>query len=97
MAFVLVVRMRAAEGNLDEVVATLKELAAATQQEPGCAHYIPVQDPEDPRSFLLYEQYADEAAFEAHGASEHFQRLALGKLFALLESDRERRFYRTLA
>jgi quinol monooxygenase YgiN len=95
MAFVLVVRMRAAEGNVDEVVATMKELAAATRQEPGCVHYIPVQDPEDPRTFLFYEQYVDEAAFEAHGASEHFQRLAPGKLWALLES-RERSFYRTI-
>jgi quinol monooxygenase YgiN len=96
MAFVLVVRMRAVEGNVDEVVATMKELAAATRQEPGCVHYIPVQDPEDPRNFLFYEQYVDEAAFEAHGASEHFQRLAAGKLFGLLES-RERSFYRTIA
>jgi quinol monooxygenase YgiN len=95
MAFVLVVKMRAAEGNVDEVVATMKELAAATRQEPGCVHYIPVQDPEDPRNFLFYEQYVDEAAFEAHGASEHFQRLAAGKLFGLLES-RERSFYRTI-
>jgi quinol monooxygenase YgiN len=96
MAFVLVVRMRAVEGNVDEVVATMRELAAATRQEPGCVHYIPVQDPEDPRNFLFYEQYVDEAAFEAHGASEHFQRFAAGKLFGLLES-RERSFYRTIA
>ena len=45
-------------------------------------------------SFLLYEQYRDKAAFEAHGASEHFQRLAVGKLFGLMES-RERTFYET--
>jgi quinol monooxygenase YgiN len=41
------------------------------------------------------EQYVDKAAFEAHGASPHFQELALGKLFGLMES-RERSFYETL-
>jgi quinol monooxygenase YgiN len=95
MAVVLVVRMLVAEGNVDEAVATMKELAEASRREPGCVHYIPVQDPDDPRSFLFYEQYVDEAAFEAHGASEHFQRLAAGKLFGLLDS-RERSFYRTI-
>ena len=95
MAFVLVVKMRVAEGNEDEALATMRELAEATRQEPGCVHYIPVQDPEDPRNVMFYEQYVDQAAFEAHGASEHFQRLAAGKLFGLLDS-RERSFYQTI-
>jgi quinol monooxygenase YgiN len=95
MAFVLVVRMTAKEGNEVEAVAIMRELADASRGEPGCVHYIPVQDPEKPRSFLIYEQYNDEAAFEEHGASEHFQRLAAGRLFGLMES-RERNFYETL-
>ena len=95
MAFVLVVKMQVAEGNEDEALATMKELAGATRQEPGCVHYIPVQDPENPRNVMFYEQYVDQAAFEAHGASEHFQRLAAGKLFGLLDS-RERSFYQTI-
>jgi quinol monooxygenase YgiN len=96
MSFVLVVRMTAREGNEDEAVATMRELAEATRQEPGCELYIPTQDPENPRSLLFYEQYADKAAFEAHGASDHFQQLALGKLFPLLEGERERTFFETL-
>ena len=95
MSFVLVVRMTAQEGNEDEAVATARELAEASRQEPGCELYIPTQDPESPRTLLFYEQYADKAAFEAHGASDHFQQLAVGKLFPLLES-RERTFYETL-
>ena len=95
MAFVLVVKMRVAEGNEDEALATMRELAEATRQEPGCIHYIAVQSREDPRRFMFYEQYADEAALGAHGASEHFQRLAAGHLFGLMES-RERSFYSTI-
>jgi quinol monooxygenase YgiN len=95
MAFVLVVKMRAEEGKDDEAAAVMLELAEATRQEPGCIHYIPVRDPEDPRNFLFYEQYVDRAALDEHAASEHFQRLAAGRLFGLMES-RERSFYETL-
>jgi quinol monooxygenase YgiN len=95
MSFVLVVRMRAKEGEEERAAALMRELAEATSAEPGCELYIPCRDPDDPRSFLFYEQYRDRAAFEEHGASEHFQRLAAGQLFDLLES-RERSFYETL-
>jgi quinol monooxygenase YgiN len=95
MSFVLVVRMRVIEGKEDEAVGVMRELAEATRQEPGCEAYVPCRDPEDPRSFIFYEQYLDKDAFEAHGASEHFQRLAPGRLWQLLES-RERSFYETV-
>lgn len=95
MSFVLVVRMRAKEGNEERAVEIARELAGATRTETGCEAYVPCQDPEDPRTFLFYEQYRDKAAFEEHGASEHFQRLAVGGLFELMES-RERTFFETL-
>jgi len=95
MAFVLVVKMRAQEGKDDEAAAVMLELAEATRQEPGCIHYIPVRDADDPRTFLFYEQYVDRAALDEHAASDHFQRLAAGHLFGLMES-RERSFYETL-
>lgn len=95
MSFVLVVRMKAKEGEEGNALNVIRELAEETRQEPGCEAYIPCQDPEDPRSILFYEQYVDKSAFEAHGASEHFQRLAVGRLWDLLES-RERTFYETV-
>ena len=95
MSFVLVVRMKAQEGNEERALELIHELAAASRQEPGCEAYVPCRDPEDTRSILFYEQYVDKAAFEAHGATEHFQRLGVGELFGLMES-RERVFYETL-
>lgn len=95
MSFVLVVRMRAKEGEEERAASLMRELADATRQEPGCELYIPCRDPEDARSFLFYEQYRDKSAFEEHGASEHFQRLGAGELFGLMES-RERTFYETI-
>jgi quinol monooxygenase YgiN len=95
MSFVLVVRMKVAEGNEDRVAEIIRELVTASRAEPGCELYIPCRDPDDPLSYLLYEQYRDKAAFEEHGASEHFQRLAAGEMFGLMES-RERTFFETV-
>ncbi len=95
MSFVLVVRMKVAEGNENRAAEIIPELASASRGEPGCELYIPCRDPDDPRSYLFYEQYRDKAAFEEHGASDHFQRLAAGELFGLMES-RERAFYDTV-
>jgi quinol monooxygenase YgiN len=96
MSLVLVVRMKVAEGNEERLAQVLDELARASREEPGCELYIPSRSTEDPRSYQIYEQYRDRAALEAHGASEHFQRLAAGVMFGLLEGERERTFYETI-
>jgi quinol monooxygenase YgiN len=95
MAYVLVARMTAREGEEERAAELIRELAPASAAEPGNVHYIPHRDPEDPRVFVIYEQYRDQAAFEEHGQTEHFQRLAAGELFGLMES-RERNFFESL-
>ena len=95
MAYVLIARMTAREGEQDRAAEIIPELAAASSAEPGNVHYIPHRDPEDPRVFVIYEQYRDKAAFEEHGQTEHFQALGPGELFPLME-ERERNFYETL-
>lgn len=94
MAYVVLAKWTAQEGNEEAVAAVLAQMVEPTRAEPGNLAYVIHRDPEDPRVFLLYEQYADEEAYAAHGASEHFQRLAVGQGFDLLES-RERQFYET--
>ena len=96
MAYVLTALWRAKAGCEDRVVAVLDELARATRAEPGCVQFQPNRSTADPTRFLLYEEYADEAAFEAHGASEHFNRLVLGEAVPNLLADRERLFWRSL-
>jgi quinol monooxygenase YgiN len=95
MAFVLVARLTAREGEEEHAAELLGRLGEASRAEPGNHHYIPHRDPENPRVFLVYEQYRDKAAFEEHGASEHFQSIGAGELFPLME-ERERNFYETL-
>ena len=95
MAFVLVARMTAREGEQDRAEELIRQLAETSAAEPGNVHYLAHRDPEDPRVFLMYEQYRDKAAFEEHGQTEHFKTLGPGELFGLMES-RERSFYETL-
>jgi quinol monooxygenase YgiN len=45
--------------------------------------------------FHIFEIYDDEAAVEAHGASEHFRSYALEQAIPALES-RQRRFFETI-
>jgi quinol monooxygenase YgiN len=95
VAYVLVARMVAKDGEQDRAAEIIEELGAASREEPGVVHYIAHRDPEDQRVFLMYEHYRDKAAFEEHGQTEHFQRLGPGALFGLME-ERERNFYETL-
>ena len=73
MAFVLVAKWTAKAGEEDRVRSCLERLAGPSREEPGCRFYQPCQDPESPGTFLIFEIYDDQAAYEAHGASEHFQ------------------------
>ena len=90
--FVVSARWIALERREDDVLAILQELAAASRDEPGCRGYRLHHSRDNPREFLLYEVYDDEQAFDAHVASEHFQRLVLKEGIPLLQ-ERVRLFY----
>jgi quinol monooxygenase YgiN len=72
-------------GREDEAEALLGEMRQRTKAEPGCLLYELHRRPGEP-SFVLYEQYADEQAIEAHHASSHYRELVLGRAPALLRS-----------
>ena len=96
MTVVLVARWVAREGEEERVVALLEELARSSRAEAGCLHYRPCRDRDDPRRFLIFEEYADDEALREHGESEHFQRLVLDGAVPLLEA-RDRSFYDPVA
>jgi quinol monooxygenase YgiN len=95
MAYVVAAKWTAKAGEEARVLRGLEQLVEPSRAEPGCLMYVPHRDVGDPRVFFLYEQYTDEAAYRAHGDSEHFQRYGFGECIPLLES-RERAFYETL-
>ena len=95
MAYVVTAKWTARDDNVDEVRDAILQLIEPSRNEPGNLYYQPSQDLEDPRIFFIYELYEDEDAYKAHGESEHFQALALGKAIPMLES-RERVYYATV-
>ena len=96
MAYVVTALWHAKPDKVDRVAAVVDELARTSREEPGCVQFQPNRHAEDPVRFLLYEEYADEAAFEAHADSEHFKRLVLGEAVPDLLEDRERSFWRSV-
>ncbi|MCA9879866.1 MAG: antibiotic biosynthesis monooxygenase [Thermomicrobiales bacterium] len=91
---VLMAQHFAQEGNEERVAELLKEAAAYcnSDQEPGCLAYIVNRSKDNPRHFLIYEQYVDEDALTAHAESDMFKNLILGTEVPLLES-RSRSFW----
>jgi quinol monooxygenase YgiN len=75
------VRLTFSPEDRDDVAETLRLLAAASRQEPGCVSYIPHHVEGDPDTVLIYEQYRDTKALASHRESEHFKRHAVGGMY----------------
>ena len=75
------VRLKFAAEDRSDVAESLRALAAASRQEPGCVNYIPHFLEDEPCTVLIYEQYQDAKALAAHRESEHFKIHAVGGLY----------------
>jgi quinol monooxygenase YgiN len=95
MAYIVAATYRAKEGEEEEIRQILEAMAPLSRGEPGCLFYQAHRSPEDSRVFFLYEQYRDEAGYQAHMATDHFNKYIKGEAIPRLES-RERAFYLTL-
>ncbi len=76
-----IVRLRFSPEDHDDIERILRELTRLSRHEPGCVSYIPHFIDGDANTVLIYEQYKDEAAVEAHRASPHFAQFAVGGLY----------------
>ena len=79
------VRMQFAKDDRDRITEILRNLALASRQEPGCVTYVPHRVDGDPETVLIYEQYRDQAAADAHRATPHFEQYAVGGLYQLMK------------
>ncbi|MFT3873913.1 MAG: putative quinol monooxygenase [Nocardioides sp.] len=95
MAYVVSAVWTANPGQEGVVLDAIEKLGPPSRQEPGNRFYQAYQDPAEPLIFRLFEIYDDEAAYAAHGASEHFKEFALEQAIPML-ADRERAFYETI-
>ncbi len=73
-------------GHEDEAIDLFRKVSGATRAEPGCRMYVVHRSVTDHRTFFLYEQYDDQAALDAHRASEHFAQYVTNGLFNLIEA-----------
>ncbi len=73
--------MRFKPEDRQEILEALRALTEASRQEPGCATFVPHTVEADPDTVVIYEQYRDTAGQEAHRASPHFKKYAVGVLY----------------
>jgi (4S)-4-hydroxy-5-phosphonooxypentane-2,3-dione isomerase len=62
----LLSRVRAKEGQGEELIAAFRPVFEAAEREPGTLVYALNRAADDPELFWVYELYADDAAFAAH-------------------------------
>jgi quinol monooxygenase YgiN len=74
MPYVVIATWVAKPGEEENIARIQRENSAAARSEPGCQEFKVYRDKDDPRTFVLYEVYDDEAAFQAHRESAHFKR-----------------------
>lgn len=60
-----------AAGLFEELIAGLAHEVRAS--EPGVTHYQLARSKDDPLVYHMWEVYADQAAFDAHGKTEHMR------------------------
>jgi quinol monooxygenase YgiN len=85
MEFVVIAQYHVRAGEEDRVESALAEMVEPTRAEPGNLDYRVLRDPRDPSLFVLFERYADEAAFDAHRATPHFSAWLAGQVLPALD------------
>jgi quinol monooxygenase YgiN len=73
---VLAVTWMVKAGHEAEVTTLFAKLTEESRKEPGCAMYQVHRHKTELRRFLIYEQYKDDAALEAHRNAPHFLQYA---------------------
>ena len=85
MPYTVIATWRAKPGQEEACRAILERMTPLTRGEPGCRDYVALRQRDDARTFVLYEVYDDEAAFQAHRESDHFKTYVLGDAVNRLE------------
>lgn len=62
----LVAKLTVQEGKEQDFIDAMKDVVPAVREEPGNNAYILNRSKEHPRTFVFYEEYTDQAAFDAH-------------------------------
>lgn len=86
MSYIVAATYVSRPDTVDELRDHLKAMLEPTNAEEGCEEYRVVNSNDDPLTFLLFEIYRDEDAFQAHASSGHFEEHIRNGAWGLLES-----------
>ncbi len=76
MTVSVIAKLTANDGQRDDLVAALQPMLRHVEEnEPDTVRYILMEDTSDENVVWLYEEYVDQAAFEAHGRSDTMKAL----------------------
>ena len=72
------------DGKQEGFEALIAELAAQVKAKEADCTFYELHRTDDANVYVMMEQYTDQAAFEAHGKTDHFQELGgrLGEFLA---------------
>jgi quinol monooxygenase YgiN len=71
----VIAKITAQPGKRDDVVAGMAAMMEHVENEPGTLKYILSVDSSDADVLWMYEEYVDQAALDAHGASDAMKAL----------------------
>jgi quinol monooxygenase YgiN len=71
MPVILYAEFTAKPGSESQVEALISGLAEKVRREPGNAEFTVYRERDNPLKFFVFEQYLDEASFEAHISAEY--------------------------
>jgi quinol monooxygenase YgiN len=68
---ILYAEFTAKPGSESQVQTLISDLAQKVRQEPGNTEFTVFRERDNPRKFFVFEEYLDEAGFEAHIRAEY--------------------------
>ena len=72
-----------AEPKIDEALVLFDKLAIASRAEAGCLMFAVHQSISEAATFVLYEQWRDRAALDAHYETPHFKEYGVNGIRAM--------------
>ena len=71
MPMILYAEFTAKPGSESQVETLISGLAEQVRREPGNTEFTVFRERDNPRKFFVFEQYLDEASFDAHISAEY--------------------------
>lgn len=85
MSVFIIARFVAKADSIDALRSQLLAMLEPTRREAGCIRYDLLNDRDNPAAFTFVEEWADQAAIDAHMQAAHLQALLKDSVALLAE------------